>query len=116
TDVPSYSRVRYARVCPGVNAIYRGSQNRLEYDFRVAAGADPSRIDLAFSGQRSAHSDRRGGLVLGVPGGAVREHRPRAFQLVGGHRRPVQSAWTLRGDGRVGLQVGAYDHSRPLVI
>ena len=40
TDVPQYERVRYEQVYPGIDVIYYGQQQSLEYDFEVEAGAD----------------------------------------------------------------------------
>ena len=53
TNVPSYARVRYEEVYPGVDLVYYGGQGgQLECDFVVAPGADPGRISLAVAGQR----------------------------------------------------------------
>jgi len=50
TNVPTYSRVKYEGVYPGVDLVYYGNQGRLEYDFLVAPGADPNAIGLALDG------------------------------------------------------------------
>ena len=52
TDIAQYARVEYEEVYPGVDLIYYGNQQRLEFDFAVAPGADPSLIRLAFKGAR----------------------------------------------------------------
>ena len=39
TDVPTFGRVRYAGVYEGVDMVYYGNQQQLEYDFVVAPGA-----------------------------------------------------------------------------
>jgi len=36
TNIPAYSKVRYASVYPGVDLVYHGNQKQLEYDFVVA--------------------------------------------------------------------------------
>src|SRR5262249_39076737 len=41
TNVPTYGRVRYRDVYPGVDLVYYGNGGQLEYDFVVAPGADP---------------------------------------------------------------------------
>ena len=41
-DIPQFARVRYRNVYPGVDLVYYGNQGRLEYDFEVAPGSDPS--------------------------------------------------------------------------
>jgi hypothetical protein len=46
TNVPTYSRVHYESVYPGVNVDFYGAANRLEYDFLIQAGADPGQIRM----------------------------------------------------------------------
>src|SRR6266566_3014751 len=46
-DVPTYGKVKYAGVYPGIDLVYYGNQRQLEYDFVVAPGADPKAITLA---------------------------------------------------------------------
>ena len=50
TDVPSYEAVRYQGIYPGVDMLFYGRQQRLEYDFIVAPGADPKAIALSIAG------------------------------------------------------------------
>ena len=50
TNVPTYARVKYESVYPGVDLVYYGHQGQLEYDFVVAPGVDPKAITLAFEG------------------------------------------------------------------
>jgi hypothetical protein len=38
TNVPSYARVKYERIYPGVDPVYYGNQRQLEFDFVVAPG------------------------------------------------------------------------------
>ncbi len=48
TNIPTYAKVKYENVYPGVDLVYYGNQQQLEYDFVVAPGADPTVIRLAF--------------------------------------------------------------------
>src|ERR1700694_3233143 len=41
-NVPSWSRVKYEQVYRGIDLVFYGSSQRLEYDFNVSPGADPS--------------------------------------------------------------------------
>ncbi len=50
SGVPQFGGVRYAGVYPGIDLIFYGNQGHLEYDFRVAPGADPSQAELQFDG------------------------------------------------------------------
>src|ERR1019366_6693903 len=50
TGVANYGEVRYAGVYPGIDLVFHGSERSFEYDFVVAAGADPSQIRMRFDG------------------------------------------------------------------
>jgi hypothetical protein len=117
TRVPHFARVRYASVYPGVDLEYYGNRRRLEYDFRVAAGADPSVIALGFEGARRVRVDARGDLLVSTRGGGdVRLLKPVAYQLSeDGARVEVAARYRVEG-GRVRFRLGAYDARRPLVI
>jgi hypothetical protein len=64
TQVPRYGKVKYQDVYPGVDLVYYGNQQQLEYDFIVAPGADPDAIELAFEGARNIRVDAGGDLVV----------------------------------------------------
>src|SRR3989442_9526604 len=49
-DVPTFARVRAHQVYRGVDVVYYASQSRLQFDFVVPQGADPSVIALAVQG------------------------------------------------------------------
>ena len=116
TNVPTFARVRYDSLYPGISAVYHGTGGQLEYDFQIAAGADPARIRMKLSGQREpltvAHN---GDLLIRVKGGLLREARPLAYQSIGKRRSPVHAAYAVHGND-VSLRLGRYDHSRALLI
>ena len=116
TDIPTYAKVELDNVYPGVNLVYYGNQGQLEYDFVVAPGADPSRIDMHYDGITGASLDSLGNLVLSTSGGNVVMHRPVLYQEKGGVRTDVAGAFGLSGPNDVFFQVGSYDHSQPLII
>ena len=113
--IPTYRRVRYASVYPGVDAVYHGRQAALEYDFEVQPGASPSQIALSHVGARSTSIARNGDLLHRVRDGVVRERRPVAYQVIDGRRVRVDVSFALAGN-RVGFEVGSYDRTRELVI
>jgi uncharacterized repeat protein (TIGR01451 family) len=119
-DVPQFRRVRYENVYPGINLVFYGNQGRLEYDFQVAPGSDPKQAEIEFDGAKRL-SVKNGALVVKgerADGGGdiVRLEAPTIYQEVAGRRQPVEGKFVLRGAHRVGFAVGAYDHSRTLVI
>ncbi len=115
-NVPNFMRVEYQDVYPGINLIYHGSGQQLEYDFEITAGADPGVIAMNFGGAESMDLDAHGNLVLHTPGGDVVEHAPVIYQVSGGIRQSVSGHYVLEGASKVGFQVGAYDPGLPLVI
>jgi hypothetical protein len=113
--VPTFARVAYAGVYPGVDLAYYGKASSLEYDFTVAPHADPSQIRMGIEGADSLRLDDAGNLVIATAAGEITQHAPVLYQVVGGTHRPVQGSFTLT-DNQVGFSVGAYDTSKPLVI
>jgi hypothetical protein len=117
THVTQYGQITYQNLYPGVDLVYHGTPGRsLEYDFVVAPGADPSVIRLTWQGLPSLGLDAHNNLLLGTAGGTVVQQAPVLYQVVNGVRQPVAGGHVLRGGGEAGFQVGAYDHTRPLVI
>ena len=116
TDVPSYARVKYTGIYPGVDLIFYGNQRRLEYDFVVAPGADPKIIELSLKGAQRLRINSNGDLVLSVSGGQVALQKPVIYQNVRGERHEIQGRYVLARDRRVTFAVANYDRSAPLII
>jgi len=116
TDVPAYAKVRYAHVYDGIDLVYYGNQQQLEYDFVVAPYVDTSPIRLHFDGAQTVRLDPAGNLVISAAGGQIAFHKPVVYQLENGHRRAIAGSFKLLADNSVGFTVGGYDHAQPLVI
>jgi len=133
TGIPTYAKVRYHAVYPGVDLLYYGNQGRIEYDFVVAAGSDPRIIKLEFEqathganqrmdGMAPLSIDQRGDLVVSLNGSEIRLHKPTAYQLTTGHkarvgsRHLVDAHYVLRSDGHVGIRLASYDTTKAVII
>ena len=122
TGVPTYSSVRYSAVYPGVDLVYYGNQQQLEYDFVVAPRADPNSIRLHFDGARTLKLDGDGNLVIVAEDGEIAFNKPVVYQLsadqAGGtaSRTKVAGKFVLLADNSAGFALGKYDRSRALVI
>ena len=114
TGVPQFARVAYRGVYPGIDLVYYGNDRQLEYDFRVAPGANADRIALSFQGA-TARLDS-GDLVLSTAGGDVRFHAPHVYQSAANSQTPVEGSFRQLADNKIGFTIGSYDHSRELVI
>ena len=130
TKIPTYAKVQYQDVYPGIDLAYYGNQGKLEYDFIVAPGADPGEIKLAFEGASDIKVADSGDLLLTTPVGDVRLQKPMVYQLEPDGRKTLvagtyvvaapsdRSSMVFRSSPTraVGIQLAAYDHSKPVVI
>jgi Beta-propeller repeat len=138
TQIANYSRVRYQDAYPGIDLIYYGNPQQLEYDFVVSPGADPRAITLNFAtddetarshGAVPLRLDRNGDLIASLGDSEVRLLRPVVYQLdlptprqtteqavAPALRNAVDAHWILKDKGEVGFGIGAYDPKRPLII
>jgi hypothetical protein len=80
TNIPTYAKVKYRDVYPGVDLVYYGNQRQLEFDLVVAPGTDPKTIRLTFDGLVGARHavplqlDDAVDLIIPTDGGEVRLH------------------------------------------
>ena len=113
-DIPQFARVQYKSVYPGVDLVYYGNQRQLEYDFRVAPAADPNQIALSFQGATTRIDS--GDLLLSTDQGDVRFRAPHIYQQDGKTQKSVAGGFRQLADNKIGFTLGAYDHSRELII
>jgi len=116
TDIPSYAKVKYQAIYPGVDLVFYGNQRRLEYDFVVSPGADPKSIALRVGGSSGIRVDAQGNLQMSVAGGEVELLKPYAYQERNGTREPVTAEYALADGNRVSFGVGKYDTRLPLIV
>jgi len=134
TGLATYGRLVYSDLWPGIDLVYEGDSGRLKGTFVVRPGADPSKIQLAYStgisGAQSVSLTKEGRIAVETPVGGFSEDAPVSYQEIAGKRVEVQTPYTLispragtaqrvsdAGQPSVyGLRVGAYDVKKPLVI
>src|SRR5213593_2346628 len=115
-NVPTYAKVEYRDVYPGVNLVYYGNQRQLEHDFVVSPGADPKAITLALEGMDDMAIDGVGDLVLRADGSEVRLRQPVVYQDQDGERAMIPTRYVITADRQVSFEVAAYDTTKPLII
>ena len=120
TNVSTYARVKYKALYPGVDLVYYGDQRHVEFDFVVAAGADPRRVNFELiteTANARSYIDRNGDLVAQAQGTELRFHKPVVYQPSGASEKQfVDAKFVTTGNKRFGFAVSAYDHTRSLVI
>jgi len=116
TQIPTYSKVQYGNVYPGINLVYYGNPNKLEFDFQVTPGASASRVRLRFRGAWRIEVDRSGNLIVRARHGCISFHKPVIYQLKSDKRLPIEGQFRIFADGSAGFSLGHYDHTLPLII
>ena len=98
-NVPTYRKVYYKDVYPGIDVVYYGNQRELEYDFVVAPGANPKLIKFTIEGADKLRLDETGNLLLDLKHGEARLHKPVIYQLTdAGSRREVKGNYVIKGN------------------
>lgn len=114
--VKQYAAVNYGNVYPGVDMAFHGQQRQFEFDFVVAPHANPAPISFGVQGSQKIATDADGNLILSSSIGNVTLHKPVAYQDRNSSREPVDARFVIEANNTVSFQLGAYDHSRELVI
>ncbi len=101
TDIPRFEKVTYEDVYSGIDLIYYGNQQQLEYDFVVAPGGDPGVIRLRLDGgigeqRESLRIDTNGDLVAETVVGEIRFRKPIAYQQGKSGRREISASYLLK--------------------
>ncbi|HYL78612.1 MAG TPA: hypothetical protein VEU96_30755 [Bryobacteraceae bacterium] len=117
-DAQQFSRLEWKGIYPGIDAVFYGDGDRLEYDLVLAPGSDPAAVRLTFTGDGSARAAADGAVEVTTPAGVFRQRAPRIYQEgPDGTRRPVDGGF-VSGPGahEFRLQLETYDSELPLVV
>ena len=115
-NIPIYSRVKVHSVYPGIDLVYHGGAENLEYDLVVAPGADPDAIKISFAGADSMRLDSHGDLHLSAGEREFVQRAPVIYQEIAGARKTVVGHYRLGGGHSTTIQLAAYDKAAALVI
>jgi len=125
TGLPTYSRIVYRDLWPGIDLAYYGTVDRLKYEFIVHPGADPAQIRLAYRGATGVAFNGAGQLEVETPIGGFADDRPVAYQEIDGQRVDVLVEYAVNpfdplpesdDSALYTFQIGPYDRSHPLVL
>ena len=130
--LPTYSRIVYKDLWPGIDAAYYGTVDKMKYEFVVHPGSDPSLIRLAYRGASAVEVNGEGRLEVRTPAGGFADDHPVGYQEINGDRVDVALKYLLEersvkdagpsGEEAVtksyvyGFEVGDYDRTKPLVL
>src|SRR5262249_6960478 len=116
TGIPTFRKVHYDDVWPGVDMVWYGTQTELEHDFVVKPGREVSTVRLAFEGADKMRLDDQGNLMITSNGEEVKHSAPVIYQDQQGARVSIAGKYVIKDTNEIGFEAGAYDHSKPLVI
>jgi hypothetical protein len=118
-NVPTYAKVKYEGIYPGIDLVFYGNERQLEYDFIVAPGADPRRIGFDTEGAKRIRRDAQGNIAfqMNAGGDVIHWRKPIAYQKKkDGTRRLVEAHYSIIGANRLAFEVAAYDARQTLYI
>jgi pimeloyl-ACP methyl ester carboxylesterase len=115
-DIPNYEGVRYQNIYQGINLVFRGTEQKLEYDFHIAQNADANLIRLKFDGAKNFQINANGELIFKFKGIELNHQKPFAYQIINDQKVPVKVGYVLLDKKRIGFKLGDYDHTKELII
>ncbi|MBZ5502781.1 MAG: choice-of-anchor D domain-containing protein, partial [Acidobacteriia bacterium] len=117
TRVPHFAGARAANAAPGVSLVIYGNDEGVEYDVRIAPGADVSKLRLRVFGANNMRLASGGDLMLRAGETELRMKKPLFYEewKRGGHRR-VDGEYMLDADGSIGFRAGPHDPAATLVV
>jgi len=116
TDVPTFRKVLYEELYPGINLTFYGDQGQIEYDFEIAPGANPRAVRLAFDRAVQPRINEKGDLILKTRGVELIEQKPVIYQTIDGQRHVIGGNYKRLRNHEIGFEIGEYDRTKPLVI
>jgi hypothetical protein len=96
-------------VYPGIDAVFYWRAGRLEYDLIAAAGADLTRVRIAWIGPDVKLDDSG---AISIAGGEIRQIAPVITQ----DKDRVAGRFVSVGAGQFRLEIGTYDRARPIIV
>ncbi len=117
TNLPNYDAIVYRNIYPGIDLKYYGNDLKMEYDFIVSPGSDPSRIQIRYDGAESISVNEAGQLEVTTSWGKVTEMRPYVYQRDDDGFIEVAGRYRLLSENSFGFElVDGYNPELPLVI
>jgi len=114
--IPNYARVKYEEIYRGIDLVYYGSQRQLEYDLRLAPGADPKQIKLSFEGADKVSIDDSGDLVITTPVGEIRQRPPTVYQEYAAEHNDIATRYVVIDNDKIGFEIVGYDPSKTVIV
>ena len=98
-EAKAYGKITYKDVYPGIDWVLYLKNNKLEYEFVIAPGADPSLIKLQYNGQQSLTLNDKGTITATTPMGIIKDNAPLCYYVDKDQKKSsIGSHFTLAGN------------------
>lgn len=117
TNIPNYAKVTYPNLYPGIDVVFYGNSQQLEYDICVSSGSDPKVARIQIDGAKNLFIDSEGNLrILTTDDQEVLMHKPFVYQNELDRKIEIESKFILLAKNQIGFEFGGYDSSKDLII
>lgn len=113
TGIPTFARLIYHAVYPGIDLVFQGRAGTLSYGLVLRPGGNPADIRMRLTGA-ARRLDGVGDLVLAAGGGAVLLRPPLAYQAERNGRQQIATRYVLGAQGHVAVALARYDRRRTM--
>ncbi|MBC7350173.1 MAG: SBBP repeat-containing protein [Candidatus Aminicenantes bacterium] len=121
TGIPTFRKVRYREIYDGVDIVFYGNNNQLEYDIIAQPGVDVSKIAFEYEGIKDLKISEDGDLIALLPSGEkVVQKKPVIYQVgEDGSNNRISGEYRIIETGQkyiFNFSLKDYDRSKPLTI
>lgn len=117
TSISNYGKVIYEKIYPGVDAIFYGNKQHLEYDLCVTPGGNPQDIRFCIEGAENIAIDSVGHLSVYLANREIVQiQKPMVYQWIDGEKKWVDAQFVLFGQNEIGFHLSSYNVKETLII
>ena len=121
TGLPTYEKIIYKELWPGIDLIFYSKNNVLKYDFILKPGGCVEDIKLSYRGSKGISLDDGGNLEIHNDLGVLIDEKPISYQEIESKKVMIESGFKIKrqedGEDYFGFAIlGNYDSKYSLVI
>jgi hypothetical protein len=116
-NIPTYKKVCFQNLYPGIDLVYQGSIQNLEPVYNVSSGANPNKITFTIQGVDKLAITPQGDLEMHTSLGVILEKKLVALQAISANQtREIDCQYLLSNSSTLRLSIKSYDSHLPLII
>ena len=114
---PTFHKVTYKDVYPGIDATYYSTSKELKYDLTVQPGVDLKQIEIEVDGAVNVFVNKNNDVVISTVAGSLYDQNLFVYQNVDGKKKQIPAKFVMKSENSYGFAtLGIYDPSLPLII